>query len=74
MSNRRMIIKGAFSSISDGFFGSIQIEMNSVVNPRDNRVVGSFALFTFDDPDQKFAIDRLTEGFLIPKTDCNYPC
>jgi len=69
-----MIIKGAFSSQNDGFFGSIQIEITPVINPRDNRVVGSFSLFTFDDADQKFAIDRLPEGLLIPKLDCNYPC
>ena len=44
-----MIIKGAFVNVTDAFFGSIQIEISPVVNPRDNRVVGSFAVFTYDD-------------------------
>ena len=49
VSNRKMIIKGAFVNVSDAFFGSIQIEISPAVNPRDNRVVGSFAVYTYDD-------------------------
>jgi hypothetical protein len=74
VSNRKLIIKNAFATQSEGFYGSIQIEITPVINPRDNRIVGSFSLFTFDDPDQKFAIDKIPEGYLFPKFDCNYPC
>jgi hypothetical protein len=49
VSNRKMIIKGAFVNVTDAFYGSIQIEISPVVNPRDNRVVGSFAVYTYDD-------------------------
>jgi hypothetical protein len=50
VSARKMTIKGAFAGITGGFFGSVQIEMNSIVNPKDNTKVDSFSIYTYDDP------------------------
>ncbi len=72
--SRKITIKDAFASLTSAYFGSVQIEISPVINPRDNRGLGSFSIFTYDDQDRKYGIDKLPEGFIFPITDCNYPC
>ena len=57
------------------FFSSITIELRYVTNPLQNKdTINGFQIFTFADRQQKYRIDWLLDGYLVPKLKCIYPC
>ena len=54
--------------MSSGYSGSIQIELNPVINPIDNRVMNGFTIATYDDLAMSYKIDVLADYTLMPLT------
>ena len=71
---RSIIVTGVFGSASTGYNGTVDIEVDGLNNPADNRAINGFLIQTFDDKFQSFKIDKLDDDLLKPETPCNYPC
>lgn len=59
----------------DGFVDDIEITINSLFNPDDNKPGGGFNIYTYADSGQIYAVDKLIgEDILVPMLECDYPC
>jgi hypothetical protein len=67
-------IKGVFDGSSEGFDGEVTVKLINIENPKDNREIKGFGIKTYSDPDSNNLIDTSTDGMLVPKLDCDYPC
>lgn len=60
LTRRTLTIRDAFVEVPPSYFGSIQISLSKVKNPDTNQNLGSYTLLTYDDPDMRYKVDKLS--------------
>lgn len=64
---RTIIITGVFTRSSTiPYSGTVVVDLESMINPADNRVINGFTIATYDDPLQTYKIDKIDDNILMP--------
>lgn len=72
--SQTITITDVFKDITGYYSGEVQVKLEKVKNPVNNKPGNGFVIQTYWDGGQIYIMDKLNDFILRPKFECSYPC